>query len=99
MSGWYRGVRSRRMSAACPVLSLGAAVILALAASAASVRRRSPRRRRPRYPAPPRADHEDDYHGTKVSDPFRPLEDPDAPDVRTWVAAENRLTERFLSRV
>ncbi len=30
------------------------------------------------YPAAPRSDTVDDYHGTRVPDPFRPLEDPDA---------------------
>ena len=33
-----------------------------------------------RYPEAPRSDTVDDYHGTRVADPYRPLEDPDAPD-------------------
>ena len=35
-----------------------------------------------RYPDAPRSDTVDDYHGTKVADPYRPLEDPDAPATR-----------------
>ena len=41
----------------------------------------------------------DDYHGTRVADPYRALENPDAPETRTWIEAENRLTESFLARV
>jgi prolyl oligopeptidase len=51
------------------------------------------------YPAPPRADQVDDYHGTLVADPYRPLEDTDAPESRRWIEAENELTEAFLAGV
>ena len=34
------------------------------------------------YPAPPTADQVDDYHGTLIADPYRPLEDGDAPATR-----------------
>ncbi|HET7472565.1 MAG TPA: prolyl oligopeptidase family serine peptidase [Candidatus Limnocylindrales bacterium] len=48
------------------------------------------------YPAPPTADQVDDHHGTRVADPYRPLEDSDAPETRAWIAAENELTARVL---
>ena len=32
--------------------------------------------RQTRYPEPPRSDTFDDYHGARVADPYRPLEDP-----------------------
>ncbi len=51
------------------------------------------------YPAAPRSDHVDDYHGTAVPDPFRPLEDPDAPATRAWIDGENALTAAFLAAV
>lgn len=51
------------------------------------------------YPEPPRSDEIDDYHGVKVPDPYRPLEDPDAPGTRAWIAAENRITRDYLSTV
>ena len=48
------------------------------------------------YPEPPTADQVDDYHGTRIADPYRPLEDSDAPASRAWIEAENRLTEGIL---
>jgi prolyl oligopeptidase len=49
------------------------------------------------YPSAPRGDQVDDYHGTKVADPYRGLEDLDAPATQAWVAAENKLTFDFLA--
>jgi len=51
------------------------------------------------YPAPPRVDQVDDYHGTLVADPYRPLEDTDSPASRRWIDAENELTEAYLAAV
>ncbi|MBW3612978.1 MAG: prolyl oligopeptidase family serine peptidase [Chloroflexi bacterium] len=48
------------------------------------------------YPPAPTSDRVDDYHGTPIADPYRPLEHSDAPEVRAWIEAENRLTERVL---
>jgi prolyl oligopeptidase len=41
----------------------------------------------------------DDYHGTAVPDPYRWLEDGDAPAVRVWIDAEVALTEQVLSAI
>ena len=49
------------------------------------------------YPDAPRGDTVDDYHGTKVADPYRWLEDPDAPASRRWIDAQNEITEGFLA--
>ena len=51
------------------------------------------------YPAAPTADQVDDYHGTRIADPYRPLEDSDAPPSRAWITAQNALTERVLGDV
>src|SRR2546423_3132479 len=51
------------------------------------------------YPAARKSDVVDDYHGTKVADPYRWLEDPDAPDTRAWVEAENKVTFDFLNQI
>jgi prolyl oligopeptidase len=49
-----------------------------------------------RYPAAPMASVVDHYHGVAVPDPYRPLEQLDAPATRRWVAAENRLARPWL---
>ena len=51
------------------------------------------------YPAARKADQVDDYHGVKVADPYRWLEDLDSQETRTWVEAENKLTFSFLSSI
>src|SRR4051812_1740163 len=51
------------------------------------------------YPTPPTSDQVDDYHGPTVPDPFRPLEDTDAPETRAWITAENELSAAVLGQV
>jgi len=51
------------------------------------------------YPAARKSDVVDDYHGTRVPDPYRWLEDPDSPESRAWIEAENRLTAAYLAEI
>jgi len=51
------------------------------------------------YPVARKVDVVDDYHGTRVADPYRWLEDPSSPGYREWIDAENALTERVLSSI
>jgi prolyl oligopeptidase len=46
-----------------------------------------------------RVDQVDDFHGELVPDPYRWLEDTNAPETRAWIDAENELTEAWLSEV
>ncbi|HEY5037383.1 MAG TPA: prolyl oligopeptidase family serine peptidase [Chthoniobacterales bacterium] len=51
------------------------------------------------YPAAHKGNQVDDYHGTKVADPYRWLENPDSPESRKWIEAENKLTFHFLDQI
>ncbi|MEU8193540.1 prolyl oligopeptidase family serine peptidase [Microbispora amethystogenes] len=46
---------------------------------------------RPQYPSARRDDIVDDLHGTPVPDPYRWLEDSDAPEVKEWLDAQETL--------
>jgi prolyl oligopeptidase len=54
-----------------------------------------------KYPPTRRGDQADDYHGTKVADPYRWLEDDvrKSKDVKAWVEAENALTFAYLEKI
>jgi len=51
------------------------------------------------YPTAKKVDQIDDYHGVKVADPYRWLENPDSADSRAWIEAENKLTFGFLNEI
>src|SRR5262245_59959591 len=48
------------------------------------------------YPKVERGDQVDDYHGTRVADPYRWLEDIDSPRTAQFVAAENAVSRPYL---
>lgn len=51
------------------------------------------------YPKARKSDQVDNYHGTKVADPYRWLENPDSPESREWIEAENKLTFGYLDKI
>src|SRR5438093_1890565 len=51
------------------------------------------------YPDSPKVDQIDDYHGVKVADPYRWLEDLDSAQTKAWVEAQNKLTFGYLDEI
>jgi prolyl oligopeptidase len=51
------------------------------------------------YPVTKKVDHVDDYHGTKVADPYRWLEDDNSAETASWVEAENKVTFGYLGQI
>jgi prolyl oligopeptidase len=51
------------------------------------------------YPDSKPGDTVDDYFGTKVSDPYRWLENDRAPEVEAWVEAQNKVTFAYLEKI
>lgn len=51
------------------------------------------------YPPAAKGDVVDEYHGTRVPDPYRWLEELDSPATRAWIEAQNQLTFAYLSEI
>ena len=70
------------------------AVAIALPAATASSQATPPRLS---YPVTRAVDRVDDYHGTKVADPYRWLEAIDSASVAEWVRTQNAVTMPYLA--
>ncbi len=51
------------------------------------------------YPVAPKGNQVDDYHGVKIADPYRGLENADAPSTEKFVEQENELTFGYLAKL
>jgi prolyl oligopeptidase len=51
------------------------------------------------YPRTRTVDHVDTYHGTKVPDPYRWLEDDTSAETAAWVKAQNEVTFPYLEKI
>jgi prolyl oligopeptidase len=51
------------------------------------------------YPITHKGDRIDNYHGTKVSDPYRWLEEPDSKETQAWINAQNQVTFGYLNQI
>jgi prolyl oligopeptidase len=52
-----------------------------------------------KYPETQQVNQIDIYHGVEVADPYRWLEDPDSPETKAWVEAQNQVTFSYLSQI
>ena len=51
------------------------------------------------YPETRKDEQVDDYHGIKVEDPYRWLEDDNSAETMAWVSAQNRVTFDYLEQI
>lgn len=51
------------------------------------------------YPTTSKSNQVDDYHGTLVADPYRWLENPDSPEIKAWIEAQNKVTFGYLQQI
>jgi len=78
-----------RTSTALAVFALSFAAVATAQAPAATTR----------YPATARGNQVDDYHGSRIADPYRWLEDTDSPETGAWVQAQNAVTSAYLAGI
>ena len=77
----------------------GLASLLAFAFAFASVVATPARAQKLQYPDTKRGDQVDTYFGTQVADPYRWLEEENAPETKAWVTAENKVTFGYLEQI
>jgi prolyl oligopeptidase len=51
------------------------------------------------YPVTRKDNQTDIYHGTKVADPYRWLEDDNSAETKAWVEAQNKVTFGYLKKI
>ncbi len=58
-----------------------------------------PAQTRYEYPNARKADQVDDFHGIKVADPYRWMEDTNSVETQAWIEAQNKLTASYLATI
>ncbi|HSI89384.1 MAG TPA: prolyl oligopeptidase family serine peptidase [Pyrinomonadaceae bacterium] len=52
-----------------------------------------------KYPEARKGDVVEDYHGVKVADPYRWLEETGSTETQAWIEAQNKLTNEYLGTI
>src|SRR5256885_9312921 len=84
------------MTQRCRTRSLVAASVVALSTS---VQAQVQQGQRLSYPEAKKTEQVDDFFGSKIADPYRWMEDLNAPELAGWVKQENAVTEQYLSQL
>jgi len=79
--------------------ALCAVYLLGLAACGNSAPPAQPAAAKLTYPQSKRVDQVDDYHGEKIADPYRWLEQLDSPETKAWIEAQNKVTFAYLEKI
>ncbi len=80
-------------------LALSIAALLALAGCQGGTTQKVATGELKPYPTAHKDDVVDTLHGTEVADPYRWMENVDAPEVKAWVDAENDVTFTYLEGI
>lgn len=51
------------------------------------------------YPESKSVKQVDTYHGVKIEDPYRWLEDDNSPETKLWVESQNKVTNQYLTQI
>lgn len=70
-------------------------VMMTIAAGAALAQQQIP----VTYPDTRKVDTVDNYHGKKIADPYRWLEDDHSDETKAWVTEENKVTQAYLAGI
>ncbi len=94
----FRSIPSLALCCAVPLMSQVACTQRAVAPDPEQVIQ-TPVKTMTAYPPARTVTQIDEYHGTRIADPYRWLEDIDSRETADWVAAENELTARHLAAI
>ena len=92
-------LRALSVSVSVPTLLLACALLAAAPPLAAQLLPSLAPNAAPDYPLTRQVEHVDTYHGQRVADPYRWLEDDRSAETAAWVAAQNRVTDTYFERI
>jgi len=51
------------------------------------------------YPKPRRGNQVDNFHATSVADPYRWMEETETAEMKSWIEAENKITDAYIQAI